>query len=132
MAITDLSDVATKSGTGTVALFQGSPTLTTPTIGDFTNSTHDHSNAAGGGELQIVKDLSPQLGANLDTNEHELLIDDGHGILDENGKAQLLFATTADAVNEITIGNAATGANATITASGEAGTGITFAPTATA
>jgi hypothetical protein len=24
-------------------------TLTTPTIGDFTNATHDHSNAAGGG-----------------------------------------------------------------------------------
>lgn len=26
-------------------------TLTTPTIGDFTNSTHNHSNAAGGGTL---------------------------------------------------------------------------------
>lgn len=26
-------------------------TLTTPTIGDFTNATHDHSNAAGGGTL---------------------------------------------------------------------------------
>ena len=109
VAITDLSDVATKSGTGTVALFQGSPTLTTPTIANLTNATHDHADAAGGGELQIVKDLSPQLGANLDTNEHELLIDDGHGILDENGKAQLLFATTASAVNHIQITNAATG-----------------------
>jgi len=26
-------------------------TLTTPTIGDFTNATHDHSNAAGGGTI---------------------------------------------------------------------------------
>jgi len=28
-------------------------TLTTPTIGDFTNATHDHSNAAGGGALSL-------------------------------------------------------------------------------
>lgn len=29
-------------------------TLTTPTIGDFTNSTHDHTNAAGGGTITIT------------------------------------------------------------------------------
>lgn len=29
-------------------------TLTTPTIGDFTNATHDHTNAAGGGLLGIA------------------------------------------------------------------------------
>ncbi len=51
VAITDLSDVASKSGTGTVAIMQGSPTITTPTIASFTNSTHDHTNAAGGGQL---------------------------------------------------------------------------------
>lgn len=29
----------------------GSPTITTPTIASFTNSQHNHSNAAGGGQL---------------------------------------------------------------------------------
>lgn len=29
-------------------------TLTTPTIGNFTNAQHDHSNAAGGGTLQLT------------------------------------------------------------------------------
>lgn len=33
-------------------------TLTTPTIGDFTNATHDHSNAAGGGQLDSTLALS--------------------------------------------------------------------------
>ena len=50
-AITALSDVAAKSGTGTTVLFQGSPTLTTPTISSFTNAQHDHTNAAGGGTI---------------------------------------------------------------------------------
>lgn len=31
-----------------------SPTLTTPTIASFTNATHDHSNAAGGGTLSAT------------------------------------------------------------------------------
>lgn len=40
-------DFATLTGTETLT----NKTLTTPTIGDFTNSTHDHTNAAGGGTL---------------------------------------------------------------------------------
>lgn len=50
-AITDLTDVSAKSGTGTTVLFQGSPTITTPTIASFVNATHDHSSAAEGGAL---------------------------------------------------------------------------------
>lgn len=34
-------------------------TLTTPTIGDFTNATHDHADAAGGGQLTVAS-LSDQ------------------------------------------------------------------------
>tara|TARA_R100000049_G_C1937592_1_gene81510 strand:- start:294 stop:1505 length:1212 start_codon:yes stop_codon:yes gene_type:complete len=42
--------------TGTLATLAGAETfanktLTTPTIGSFTNATHDHSNAAGGGQI---------------------------------------------------------------------------------
>jgi len=36
-----------ETGTG-LAVFNGSPSLTTPTIGSFANSAHDHADAAGG------------------------------------------------------------------------------------
>lgn len=39
------------SGTGSTVLLQGSPTITTPTIADFTNANHTHANTAGGGQL---------------------------------------------------------------------------------
>lgn len=39
----------TVSGTVAGAATYSTPTLTTPTITDFTNATHNHSNAAGGG-----------------------------------------------------------------------------------
>lgn len=32
----------------------GGNTLTIPTIGDFTNATHDHTNAAGGGSISAI------------------------------------------------------------------------------
>src|SRR3990167_4407691 len=51
IAIADLSDVGSVTGTGTVVVMQGSPTLTTPTIASFTYSAHDHEDAAGGGQL---------------------------------------------------------------------------------
>ena len=51
LAATDLSDVAAKTGTGTTVVMQGSPSLTTPTIGDFTNANHAHTGAASGGTL---------------------------------------------------------------------------------
>ena len=42
--------ISDETGTG-LLVFNNTPTLLTPTIADFTNSTHDHSNAAGGGQL---------------------------------------------------------------------------------
>ena len=45
-------------------------------------------------------------------------------IADANGAEQLIFVTTASAVNELTITNGATGVSASITASGETNTGI--------
>lgn len=38
--------------------FGASPTLTTPTIASFTNATHNHSNAAGGGQIDATTALS--------------------------------------------------------------------------
>jgi|9_EtaG_2_1085328.scaffolds.fasta_scaffold00531_19 hypothetical protein len=59
--------------------------------------------------FNLVDDLSPQLGANLDTNSHNILIDDAHFIGDENGNEQIIFQTTSSAVNQFDITNAATG-----------------------
>jgi hypothetical protein len=44
--------VTTKTGTGNVVL-SSSPTIVTPTIASFTNSTHTHANAAGGGQITL-------------------------------------------------------------------------------
>lgn len=53
-------------------------------------------------------------------------------IADANGNEQLIFTTTASAVNEITLANAATGNNPNITASGgDANVGIDLTPKGT-
>jgi cytoskeletal protein CcmA (bactofilin family) len=64
-------------------------------------------------------DSSPQLGGNLDTNSHNILIDTAHFIGDENGNEQLVFQTTSSAVNQIDVTNAATGGHPLIQASGD-------------
>jgi hypothetical protein len=50
----ELSDVDAKTGTGTTVVMQGSPTLTTPVIADFSSAMHSHQNAAGGGTLDAA------------------------------------------------------------------------------
>ena len=74
---------------------------------------------AGGGLSNIVEDTSPQLGGNLDTNSHNLLIDDAHFIADENGNEQIIFQTTSSAVNQIDVTNAATGNSPEVAATGD-------------
>lgn len=54
LSISDLSDVSAKTGVGTVVVMQDTPTLTTPTIASFTNATHNHQTAAGGGALDAA------------------------------------------------------------------------------
>ena len=66
----------------------------------------------------VVEDTSPQLGGNLDTNSHNILIDDAHFIADENGNEQIIFQTTSSAVNQIDVTNAATGNAPEIAATG--------------
>lgn len=48
------TDVVTLTGSQTLT----NKTLTTPTIGSFTNATHNHTNAAGGGQLTPSTALS--------------------------------------------------------------------------
>jgi hypothetical protein len=70
-------------------------------------------------QTDLVNDTSPQLGANLDTNSHNILIDDAHFIADENGNEQIVFQTTASAVNQLEVTNAATSNSPTLAATGD-------------
>jgi hypothetical protein len=66
----------------------------------------------------VVEDTTPQLGGNLDANGNNILIDGGNFIGDESGNEQIKFATTASAVNEISVTNAATTNPPAISATG--------------
>ncbi len=70
------------------------------------------------GLASVASDTSPQLGGDLDTNSFNIAFDDAHGINDENGNEQIIFQTTASAVNQFDITNAATGNAPSITATG--------------
>ena len=75
--------------------------------------------SSAGGLTEVVADTTPQLGGNLDTNSHNILIDDAHFIADENGNEQIIFQTTSSAVNQIDVTNAATGNSPEISATGD-------------
>ena len=66
----------------------------------------------------VVEDSTPQLGGNLDTNSHSILLDDAHFIGDENGNEQIIFQTTSSAVNQFDVTNAATGNAPELSATG--------------
>jgi hypothetical protein len=74
--------------------------------------------ATSGAISNVVEDTSPQLGANLDTNSHNILIDDAHFIADENGNEQIIFQTTSSAVNQFDVTNAATSGAPKLSATG--------------
>ena len=67
----------------------------------------------------LSEDSSPQLGGNLDTNSHNILIDDAHFIADESGNEQIIFQTTGSAVNQFDITNAASSSAPKLSASGD-------------
>ena len=73
---------------------------------------------AAGGIGNVVEDLTPQLGGDLDTNSNFILVDDAHGILDESSNEQLIFQTTVSAVNYLELTNSATGVGVTVGATG--------------
>ena len=75
--------------------------------------------SSAGGLTDVIADTTPQLGGNLDTNSHNILIDDAHFIGDENGNEQIIFQTTSSAVNQIDVTNAATGNSPEISATGD-------------
>jgi hypothetical protein len=73
---------------------------------------------AGGGLADLVEDATPQLGGDLDANGHGIGFDDGTGLTDDAGNAQLVLHKTASAVNRVGLTNAATGSAPLIAAEG--------------
>ena len=66
----------------------------------------------------ILTDTTPQLGGNLDTNNYNITFNTGTGLLDSSANEQILFTTTASAVNYINITNSATTGAPIIAAAG--------------
>lgn len=63
----------------------------------------------GGGISAVLDDLTPTLGADLDTNNFRIKFNTGRGINDQNDNEQLTFTQSVNAINHITMINAATG-----------------------
>ena len=98
----------TNSGSNSLEIkfFDGSDDISFATVNTSANTINFIDSTVS---FDIVSDTSPQLGADLDTNSFNIKIDDAHFIGDENGNEQIIFQTTASAVNELEITNAATG-----------------------
>ncbi len=64
---------------------------------------------AGGGISNIIEDVTPQLGSDLDANSFDIQFDDATGIRDDSDNEQLIFQKTATAINHFEFTNAAAG-----------------------
>ena len=105
------------TGTGTSATISNGSTVIAYAKAD--DGTNPNITSVGvGGISEVVDDTSPQLGGNLATNSHNILIDDAHFLGDENGNEQIIFQTTGSAVNQFDVANAATGNSPSISATG--------------
>ena len=82
---------------------------------DFSRDDHVHDI---GSASDLVADVTPQLGGDLDANGQDILIDSGNFIGDENGNEQVVFITIASAVNHLQVTNAASGGSPILAAVG--------------
>jgi hypothetical protein len=87
-----------------------SKVLTTDGAGELSLST---------GDAEILRDTTPQLGADLDTNSSNIQFKNGTGFEDDSGNEHIYMYKVTDAVNYIDITNAATGGDPTIAAAGD-------------
>ena len=120
---------SSSSGTHTLKYYDGSDSITLCDINTSANTVNFIDSTVAS---DLVNDSSPQLGANLDTNSFNILIDDAHFIADENGNEQIIFQTTSSAVNQFDITNAATSNNPIFEATGgDSNVGIDLKPKGT-
>jgi hypothetical protein len=89
----------------------------------------DGTNVNDSNLQKLSSDYAPTLSANLSTNAYNIQVQNATAIIDNNSNEQIKFTTTASASNEITIANAATGNNPTISATGDdTNIGLTLTP----
>ncbi len=119
---------SSSAGTHTLKYYDGSDSITLCNINTSANTVDFIDSSV---TTELVNDTSPQLGGNLDTNSHNILIDDAHFIGDENGLEQIIFQTTGSAVNELEVTNAATGDPPILGASGETNVNLHIKPKGT-
>ena len=119
---------SSSAGTHTVKYYDGSDSITLFNINTSANTVDFIDSSV---TTELSGDSTPQLGGNLDTNSHNILIDDAHFIGDENGLEQIIFQTTGSAVNELEVTNAATGDPPILGASGETNVGLHIKPKGT-
>ena len=65
MAVTDMSDVTNKTGTGTAIVFQDAPALLSPDIDNFESANHSHIGLVTGGTLTVAAIPVPEWADNL-------------------------------------------------------------------
>jgi len=123
VALADLSDVGSKTGSGTVVVMNTSPTIVTPTVASLTNMQHSHLNAAGGGTITeaaisnlgtTVALVADNLSVFATTTSAQLA-----GVIsDETGSGLLTFATsptfTTDITTPLVIGGTGTTSDLTL------------------
>jgi len=115
----------TNATTPTLKFYDGSDQISLCTFNYSANTVNWLDNSV---TADVSGDSSPQLGGNLDTNSHNIIIDDAHYISDENNNEQIIFQTTGSAVNELEITNGATGDGPILGASGETNVDLHIKP----
>ena len=120
----------TSASSPTLKFYDGSDDISLAQL-DYTANTVNWLDSTVSVTTELSTDTTPQLGGNLDTNSHNIIIDDAHFISDENNNEQLIFQTTASAVNELEITNASTGNAPSIGASGETNVDLKVLPKGT-
>ena len=105
------------SGSGNSVTFTATQKSTKIVFADASDGTNPNIYEVSTAS-DVVDDTSPQLGGDLDTNSFNILIDDDHGIRDENDNEQIVFQTTSSAVNQLEVTNAATGGDPKLAAAG--------------
>ena len=115
----------TNATTPTLKFYDGSDQISLCTFNYSANTVNWLDNTV---TADLSGDSSPQLGGNLDTNSHNIIIDDAHYISDENNNEQIIFQTTSSAVNELEITNGATGDGPILGASGETNVDLHIKP----
>jgi hypothetical protein len=82
--------------------------------------------------VQTLTNKTITLGAALNTNSFNIIVNNSNGIVDENSNEQLKFVTTTSAVNQLTITNAATSTSPVLSATGDdTNIGLTLTPKGT-